>query len=75
MGKRKVFDLVLLLEGFTVKEINTHSTYLGVKIEGTKKVEKIQNFIHHKNLGPDKIIEYFIITKIIIIIFTLKDKK
>ncbi len=44
MGKSKVFDLVLLLEGFIVKEINTLSTYLGVKIEGTKKVGKNPKF-------------------------------
>ncbi|KKN35817.1 hypothetical protein LCGC14_0779850 [marine sediment metagenome] len=57
IGNRKVFDLGLLLVLFRVKELNTLSTNLAVKIFGSKKIEKIQNFIHHTNLGPDHIIE------------------
>lgn len=57
MSNRKVYDLTLLSEGFTVKEIDLLSTNLGVKIEGGMKVEKIQNYIHHTNIGPNNIIE------------------
>ncbi len=57
MGNRKAFDLGLLLVSFTVKELNTLSTNLAVKIIGSMKIEIIQHFIHHTNLGPDHIIE------------------
>ena len=58
MGNRKAYVLILLLEGYTVKEIETLSSYLAVKMLGSKKVEKIQNFIHHTNLEADQLIEY-----------------
>ncbi len=57
MGNRKAFDLGLLIVFFSVKELNLLSTNLAVKISGTKKIEMIQNFIHHSNLGPDHIVE------------------
>ncbi len=57
MGNRKAFDLGLLLVTFSVKELNTLSTSLAVKIFGSMKIEIIQNFIHHTNLGADHIIE------------------
>lgn len=57
MGNRKAFNLALLLVLFSVKELNTLSINLAVKISGSKKIEMIQNFIHHSNLGPDHIIE------------------
>ncbi len=57
LGNRKAFDLVLLLISFSVKELNNLSFSLAVKISGSKKIEKIQNFIHYTNLGPDHILE------------------
>ncbi len=57
MGNRKAYNLALLLEGYTLEEINKLSNLLAVKMSGTKKVEKIQNFIHHTNLEADHLIE------------------
>ncbi len=57
MGNRKLYCF-LLLNGFKSKEIDDFSNSLGVRIEGSMKKEKIQNIIHHTNIGPDLIIEH-----------------
>lgn len=58
MGNRKAYDLILLLEGYTLREIDALSICLAVRMSGTKKVEKIQNFIHHTTLEANQLIEY-----------------
>ncbi|MHA1871083.1 MAG: hypothetical protein ACTSXF_09040 [Promethearchaeota archaeon] len=56
IGNRKVFVLSLM-DFLSEKDLKNIAQRLGVKIVGKRKLEKILNFIHHTNIGPDDIIE------------------